>query len=77
MATFSGETPRLLVTALNAKNTPLLNVSSLLQLISFTMRLFQYLGYLDLYQLSLHSVQRRKQVYSLDQSGSVATCDMC
>ncbi len=29
----------------------------------------QYLGYLDLYQLSIHSETRRRQVYSLDQSG--------
>ena len=31
--------------------------------------LFQYLGYLDLYLLSIHSAQRRKKIYSLDQSG--------
>lgn len=29
----------------------------------------QYLGYLDLHQLSTHSAQRRKQVYSLNEAG--------
>ena len=29
----------------------------------------QYLGYLDLYLLSIHSTQRRKKIYSLNQSG--------
>ena len=29
----------------------------------------QYLGYLDLHQLSIHSAQRRKQVYSLNEAG--------
>ena len=29
----------------------------------------QYLGYLDLFQLALHSASRRKQVFSLNQSG--------
>ena len=34
-----------------------------------SLSLFQHLGYLDLYLLSIHSAQRRKKVYSLDQSG--------
>ena len=34
-----------------------------------SLSLFQYLGYLDLYLLSIHSAQRRKKIYGLNQSG--------
>ena len=37
--------------------------------VSCSIFFLQYLGYLDLYQLSIHSPQRRKQVYSLNEAG--------
>ena len=66
----------MLTSALQAKTTPILMV---LQILVYTVKVvcyrmsslssLQYLGYLDLYLLSIHSAQRRKKVYSLDQSG--------
>ena len=79
VATFSGEAFKLLTSALQAKTTPILMVRPIRYYIGEVNRrnidflciisLFQYLGYLDLYLLSIHSAQRRKKIYSLDQSG--------
>lgn len=59
VATFSGETSRLLVTALQTSTRPLL----------------LHLAYQDLSRLALHSSQRRRQSYSLDQEGRPAVWD--
>ena len=73
VATFSGEAFKLLTSALHAKTTPILMVrpsSTVIPSTQITLCYFiQYLGYLDLYLLSIHSSQRRKKVYSLNQSG--------
>ena len=71
----------MLTSALQAKPEDILMVN--LQMVSMTTTLTppihhlplsspkhsQYLGFLDLYLLSIHSAQRRKKVYSLNQSG--------